>query len=144
MSTKMVDQALNLITYLSAHPDSTRAEVEAKVLTAPGSSAFPALVQLIRNKVGAEVVVTAYDKSRGAYVYRLATTAEDGHKYVLRRKQMVRNTVQNLVGICDRILARHGSEPEIALTRTLLSSIVAILDATDTVRETVPDTVSTS
>jgi hypothetical protein len=124
--TKMLQQGVRLIEYLTAHPDSSRRDIERHVSF---PSYFHNVVGYVRNVVGEEVLTTRYDRARGTWVYRLALDSATGHEYVSGRKIRVRNEAANLVAICNRIENKFGPDREVALTRALLDSVVNILDA---------------
>lgn len=125
---KLVAQGIEVIDYLHKHPDSSREEIEAAVNI---TSYFGNVISFIRNKAGEEVIVTAWDQAKHAYVYRLALDAGDGRLYVSKRTVKVRNESANLVGVCNRIIKQYGPEPKVLLAKALLESVVNILDAAD-------------
>lgn len=121
--------AIALVDFLALNPESTRGEAEAHLSRLGHHQALHHLVAYVREAVGDEVLTTRYDKARRAYVYALALTRQDGTDYVVRRRMKVRNEVNNLVDMCDRMTAKFGDDGELRMVRAMLSSVVTIMDA---------------
>lgn len=125
---KMHQQAIAMVEFLAAHPDSTAREVCAAVRF---TNTMGNVVHYVRNIAGEEVLTCRYDRGRRSYVYRLATDSAEGIRYVGARKVKLRNESANLVAMCDRMTAKFGPDPEVTMARALLGSIVTILDASN-------------
>lgn len=125
MSTLIQAQAIRLADYLAANPNSTRKQIERALgLT----TYFHHVVGYIRNRAGSEVLVTKYDKSRGAYVYALALGKDEAMDYVKKRRSKVRGEIVNIIGIIDRTSAKFGEDLVIQMVRVQLQNAVNSLD----------------
>jgi hypothetical protein len=90
----------------------------------------PNLVYLARNQFGSDVIVTAYDYRRGAYVYRMAQSLAEGSTYVERRVRLIRGIISNVIGLVDRLIAKYPTQAGVPMAEARARLIAAhtILD----------------
>lgn len=133
MSTYMprIPQAITLIDWLGDHPNATIRQIDRALAEAHGEyhTPAPALIAFTRNVVGEEVI--RCDRHTTPPTYRLAMSAADSYEYVVERKRKVRNEASNLVGMLDRTEKKYPGDAGVRVARAMLSSVVAMLDATE-------------
>lgn len=88
-------------------------------------------IAVLRNLFGDEIVTSEAVKgcNETGWRYKLAQDRIEANDYIIRRKMQIRNGAANLIGLCDRTMKQFGPDPETALLKAMLTSIVTIVDA---------------